>query len=204
MSYLKGYEHDQLLQQLRSVEQLIEEHKHEEARTALLALHSRAAAAKMSSAYLAWKLAIVFDCIGDGLKAAHYAELAVQLDPLALPFHGSLETILTRIRRTLADPELDASEAWIPQMYGTLQHLGEADDASHLAFAKHLLTRNDAAHALRVLEALTLLSPSFAAGWELLASVARKVGNQELAKNAEQQLGFVLAHPRFEEPAARA
>ena len=204
MSETESFEHDSLLQALHNAERLLDEEKHEEARLALLGIQARAAKLNVRSAYLAWKLAIVFDCLGDGVKAASYAELAVKGDPLALPFRGSMMTIVSRMRRTLADPQTDLAQDWIGTMYATLQHLGEADEGCHLAFAKNRIVKGDLAHALRVLQALTLLSPNFPAGWEALASVAKKLGNEELAQNAAQQLDFARASPRFDEPSAKA
>jgi predicted Zn-dependent protease len=115
--------------------------------------------------------------------AVRHIEHALALDPLSPEAIRSFEIISTRIRAALAVADVASPE--VPKLYQLLLGSDTTDAESHLMMARHLEQTGQLDASLRLLQALTLLSPSFRPGWTLLAQVARKMGQEELARSAE-------------------
>lgn len=154
------------------------------ARAALEAVRGRATALKVRSAYLAWKLAVAYDSLEEPEMAVKFAEEALELDPLALPFRGSFGVIARRIRSTMLADDVNVVEQWVANFYRLLVGMGEADPRCHLVMARHEALNGRLPQSRKLLEALTLLAPTFAEGWAELSLVARQMGDVAAAENA--------------------
>jgi tetratricopeptide (TPR) repeat protein len=204
MPLIRDLEHDRLLAALRKAESLLDEHKYDEARDELLQVHARAGKHGLRSAYLAWKMSIAFDCLCEPEKAAEYIEQAITLDPLSLPYQASQQAIIERLRSTLADPDTDLKAPWIAKLYALLQHFGEAEPASHLAYAKHRALNGDLEQALSILQALTLLNPAFDGAFRELIAVATQLERHDIAREAADQLRLIDRKGALGTPVAQA
>jgi predicted Zn-dependent protease len=154
-----------------------------EAERLLTQLLADSKAGDVQSASLYRDLAVVSDAKGEFQMAVRHIEHALALDPLSPEVIRSFEIISTRIRAALAEAEAASPE--VPKLYQLLLGSDTADSESHLMMARHLEQTGQFDASLRLLQALTLLSPSFRTGWTLLAQVARKLGQEDLARSAE-------------------
>lgn len=153
----------------------------EQSRAALQEVKADCARLGIDSAWVNWRLACALDSLGEPDQALEFVERALLIDPLATPFTHSRGIILRSLRGKLAA----ANAADAGRFYERLARAGEADDEAHLTMARHHAAsgKNDA--ALRLLEALTVLSPACRDAWVELARVARLAGREDQARVAE-------------------
>jgi Flp pilus assembly protein TadD len=168
-----------LAEDLRRLERLVE--VRDEAAEALANdLAARARKLGIQSPCLTWLRGIVADLGGNLLQAFQLIEEALSVDPIAPPFHQSRGVVLRRLREFLCG----LREPGDPQtltLWETLARAGAADDGCHLALARHHVAKGNDAQALLVLDAVTTLSPACAEAWALKATVATRLGDQQLA-----------------------
>jgi tetratricopeptide (TPR) repeat protein len=144
-------------------------------------LHAECARAGVRSAWAQWRLGIALDQADSPERALPLVEAALAVDPLAPPFLYSRAVVVGRLRKKL----LAAAPAEAPALYQLLTAGGDADEECHLAMARHFAAAGDQVAALRLLEALTILSPGNPEVWTEYARVARLAGREELARAAE-------------------
>lgn len=177
----------QAIQELISrAEAAFDRGNHAEAREQLLSARALAAEAGLSSGFLVWRLCVVSDLLNDWRTAMKLAKEAILLDPLALPFRRSLRIVLDKLRQQLLDVAARANAAdELEPLYEALILEGAADDKVHVALAGHLLRKGDAAGALRLTNAVTLLSPACSEAWRVKAQACRALGDEPAAREAE-------------------
>lgn len=179
---------DELLDGIRRVRDLIEAKEHAKASELANRVLMDAKAAGIESAQATWMAAVAAD-YADDLEAAFVAaNEAVGLDPLSPEYENSWHFIARRVRVALADPERVWDDPTTPRMYELLRDAGQADGRAHLQHARYLVAVAKPQDALRALDALTTLMPTFVAAWELLAQVAREVGDERRLAEAEAGL----------------
>lgn len=163
----------------------VEREDFDDASAALLKLRAELANKGVRSAHVAWSLAITSDGQGELEKALDYICEALELDPLALPYQRSYDVIIERIRKMLGNEERSPVDASTPRIYEVLTRAGEGDSTSHLAMARWHFHAGDHRSSMRLLEALTTLNPSFRLAWQWKARVARALGDNETATQAD-------------------
>jgi hypothetical protein len=141
----------------------------EEARQGFVEVLAEAKRLGLRSAWLLWRQAIVLDQSRSPELALPFIDEAIALDPLVPPFHESRTIIVRNLRRKLLGCEVPEE---LRELYAVLQQSSEADEECHLAMAKTSAEGGMVEEALRILEALTVLSPACSEGWaELRAAV---------------------------------
>lgn len=163
----------------------VEREDFDDASIALLKLRADLESKGVRSAHVAWSLAITSDGQGDLEKALDYICEALELDPLALPYQRSYDVIIERIRKMLGNEERSPVDATTPRIYEVLMRAGECDATSHLAMARWHFHAGDHRSSMRLLEALTTLNPSLRLGWQWKARVARALGDDKTATEAD-------------------
>jgi hypothetical protein len=143
--------------------------------------------AGINSACLAWLRAIVTDLRGDPLQALHLIEEALAVDPIAPPFLNSRAVIVRRLREALCRPDREAADPETLTLWNTLAHAGAADDSCHLALVRHHVAKGNDLEALRLLDAVTTLSPASVEAWAMKAQVATRLGDIPLASEASAE-----------------
>ncbi|MBI5542426.1 MAG: tetratricopeptide repeat protein [Deltaproteobacteria bacterium] len=182
------------LSDLARVQEYIDKDEFEEAKELLERVRSWCSRHKIRSAHVSWLLAIVCDYLDDLPAAVGHVEDALEVDPVSPSFHRSFEIVTERIRRALCDEHRKPDDPETPRLYELLLRLGEADVPSHLAMARFHVRQGDSSAAFRVLDAVTVLSPGHRDAWLLKAVVARSLGEEELAREADLEAAN-LAHP---------
>ncbi len=177
-----------LLADIGQVRDLIEAKEYEKASELANRILVNAKAAGIESAQATWMAAVAADYADDLEAAFAAASEAVRLDPLSPEFQNSWAYIARRIRAALADPERACEDPATPRLYELLRDAGQADGRAHLQHARYLGAVGKPQDALRALDALTMLMPTFFAAWELLAQVAREVGDERRLAEAEAGL----------------
>jgi tetratricopeptide (TPR) repeat protein len=172
---------------------LLDERDWAGAREAFAALRARVAKLGLQSSYVAWGLAVALDNLGETEMAFEAVSEAVQKDPMNPACHHSFDVIAGRLRATLADPDRALDDPSTPRLYALLQHAGEADVPSHLAMARHLAHAGQHEAALRLLDAVTLLSPASRDAWLQKAALARGLGGDALAASCEAEAAAIAA-----------
>jgi len=170
---------------LSEAQDLMDARDYEKARDLLLEVEVDIQRASIRSAHVHWLLGITLDNLGDLPMALSHIEKAIELDPLAVPFHRSFDIVTNRIRASLVAPERDPGDESTPRLYELLVRSGEADTGCHVAMARHHLHAGELDEAMRLLVAVTTLDPLHHEAWVLTAALARKAGDAELAERAE-------------------
>ena len=177
-----------LLADIGQVRDLIEAKEYAKASELANRIIVNAKAAGIESAQATWMGAVAADYAGD-LEAAFVAATeAVRLDPLSPEYQNSWLVIARRIRRALSSPDRAWNDPTTPRLYELLLDTSQADGTSHLQHARYLDSIGKPEEALRALDALTMLMPMYVAAWELLAHVAREVGDERRLAEAEAAL----------------
>ena len=169
---------------LEKLNQLTESRELDEALALVERLNKEAAGMGVTSAFLNWQTAIVYDYRGQAELAFSHIQTALALDPFVRPFFDSKEIIVTRIRGMLADTKWKADDEATPRLWKMLSQAGEADDATHLALARYHLATGNAPEALRVVDALTVLRPALRDAWLLKAEIGTKLNDAGMAERA--------------------
>lgn len=171
---------------LRRALALVDQGQAKEALDVYRALLVEAQKAGFETAYLHYVSAYACLALGDLEAAFGEVSLAVERDPLAVPFRSALEDVTRRIREVLADPAREAADPSTPRLYRLLVQGDAADVTAHVVMGRHLLAtgERDAARALAT--ALTQLHPASEEAWELAGDAGDR-------RAAEQARGAVLA-----------
>lgn len=172
---------EKLARAVTKAERLAEEQRHEEALKLINDIQGQAARVGVQSAYLHWLKAVLLDTAPAPLtrhdQALEQIQAAITLDPLSVPFRNSRRAILHNLKALIADPHQSTVD--VPRIWALLVDVGEADDESHLALARHHLAVGALDDALKVLTALTVLSPSNPRAWTMRVEVAAKLATPE-------------------------
>ncbi len=140
--------------------------------------------AGIASGTIEWSLAICHERLGEFEPAVEHIQAALALDPFDGAYNNSYSVIVARLRDAVAFVGNLGGDPDTERYYALLLRIGEADVAAHLVAARHLLAVGRAPEALRVLDALTVLSPSCASAWSLLAEAAAAIGDSARAHRA--------------------
>ncbi|MCC6334293.1 MAG: hypothetical protein IT380_09935 [Myxococcales bacterium] len=187
---------DDLWQQLRRIEQLIESRDIDGALKLLGQVELQVAQAGIESPHLAWLRAIAEDNRSDYEAALTSIQRAIAMDPVAPPFRHSFKVIAAHIREALGEQQGREPLPSTPKLWEVLTRAGEADDGVHLALARHHLAGGVPLEALRVLKAVTTLSPGNIDAWGLLLRVAIKLDDAEVIAEARLKSAVVGASPQ--------
>ncbi len=145
------------------------------------------------SAFICFVNAIYADYSGDAVAAFNFIQEAIAMDPAAPPYRHSEAVIIRGLRRRLTAPDRDAADRETPRIWALLANIGEADDACHLALAGfHVATSNDL-EAMRIVDAVTTLAPGNRDAWLLKASIATRLGDEQLATRARAEAAAAAA-----------
>lgn len=134
------------------------------------------------SAFALWATAVVNDHAGRLLEALGYVLRALEADPAMVPGEQSLHVIVARCREAVVDGDGPAEDRLA--LCRALAENSLDDDYVREALAELLLERGEAAEALRVAQALTVLSPRSASAWKVVHSAAKALGDEKLATEA--------------------
>jgi len=145
------------------------------------------AMAGITSAHVLWLLAVTNDYLGEVEEAFRLITEAVTVDPMEPSIEKSFIIITDRIRRMLIDPDRDPADESTPRLHDMLVQAGKADELVHVAMARHLEAVGKPDEALRLLDAVLLLSPACRDAWVVKAIVAKNVGREEEALAAEAE-----------------
>jgi hypothetical protein len=186
---------DRILERIRRIEQLLEERSFNEARDLALELVAATNRAGIRSPHLHWLLAVIHDQLQELVPAFSYIQEAVSMDPLAPPLRHSVSVIAAHIRAVLKSPERLENDESIPRLWEILARNGEADDDTHVVMARYQLATSNALEALRLLDAVTTLTPGCEQAWALKVAVAVKLGDRALAERAAAEAAAIGAEP---------
>lgn len=145
------------------------------------------AVAGVRSAHVLWLLAITNDYLGEVEEAFRLIMEAITVDPMEPNIEKSFTIITDRIRRVLIDSERDIADESTPRLHGMLVSAGKADELVHVAMARYLEAVGQGVEALKLLDAVLLLSPACRDAWVVKAIVAKNLGREEEALAAEAE-----------------
>jgi tetratricopeptide (TPR) repeat protein len=145
------------------------------------------ALAGVRSAHVLWLLAVTDDYLGEVEEAFQFITEAMAIDPMEPNIERSFNVITDHIRRMLIDPERDLSDESTPRLHDMLVRAGKADELVHIAMARHLATVGKDSEAMKLLDAVLLLSPPCRDAWVVKSLLARKMGLLDEAVAAEAQ-----------------
>lgn len=174
-----------MLADMRRAHELVNERDYSEAKKVVEKVAAGLAWANARSAHVIWALAVVNDYLGDLGEALKHIMEAIRMDPLEPAITRSFDIITDKLRHALIDAERDPSDETTPGLYAVLVQADRADDMVHVAMARHLDAVGKAAEAMKLLDAVVLLSPACRDAWLLKAAVARNLGLVEEAVAAE-------------------
>lgn len=177
----------ELNQQSAHAHKLIADERFDEARELLLPLRVKAVALGVPCGTIDWNLAMALDCLGDLERAFEHIVSAVRQDPLHGGFQNSFDAISNRMRAALADPTRESADPSTPRLYDLLNSAGESDVPCHLAMAKYHAATGREGDALKLLDAVTLLSPVSRDAWAQKALLAKAMGDELLWATCEAQ-----------------
>lgn len=175
-----------------------------EAREILVQARTDCERAGIESGFLLWRLCVVFDLMKEHELAFKYAQEALRQDPLAPPFRNSFAIVAKKMRAAILDAE--GAPDWVPRFYDLLVHACEASDAVHVSMGRWLHAQGQHERALKLVNAVTLLSPGCADAWTLRGAICRSLGDEQAAREAEIEAAAVAgpAPPPFAVPGATA
>ena len=181
-----------ILEALDRSDDLLERQEVTEARDVLLQARTDWERAGGESGFLSWRLAVVFDLLKEYEVSFKYAQDAILQDPLAPPFRSSFGIAARALRKAILEsPGQPGAAEFVPRMYDLLVHAGEGDDAVHVAMARHLHGLGEHQRALKLVNAVTLLSPGEAEAWLLRAAICRALGDEQAAREADVEAAAV-------------
>ena len=177
----------QLVWDVHRAQKCLDDGEYEQARDLFLELRARARKLGAESAHVHWALAVAYDNLGELEMAFTAISAAVNLDPLEPAGHRSFDIITGHMRAALADENRAPDDPSTSKIYELLVGAGEADVPCHLAMARHLAHTGKRDEAMKMLDAVTLLAPVSRDAWLQKASLARAMGNMELAMQCEAE-----------------
>jgi hypothetical protein len=176
-----------LLADLARVHEHGERREYAEAKKLALNVAGGLAWAGVASAHLTWVLAVLSDYAGESEEAFKFVSEAMRMDPLEPNIQKSFDIITDRIRRALIDPERDPADESTPKFHAMLVEAGKADELVHIAMARHLAEVGMGDEAMKLLDAVLLLSPVCRDAWVVKAMLAKKLGLVDEAAAAEAE-----------------
>jgi tetratricopeptide (TPR) repeat protein len=184
-----------IIEQIEQADQLAERDEHAEARDVLLAAQAECERAGIESGFVSWRLSVAFDILEEYEVAFKYVQEALRLDPFAPPFRSSFGIIVGRMRKAIVGAEPGETE-FVPRLYELLAHAGEGTDAVHVAMARDLEARGESERALRLMDAVTLLSPGCRDAWLARAAICRSMGDGDAARAADVEAAALVERPK--------
>jgi tetratricopeptide (TPR) repeat protein len=179
---------EELVAALHRVQELIDKRDNDEAIT--LATSVRSECRRLTgrdSANAAWLASIAADNGGDPEKAYGLVSEALDIDPVCLPFDNSRNIILKHLRAVLIAPDRNAADPGIERTYHMLMNAGRADEACHLALTRHYVATGRLDEAFKMADALTELFPRLSEAWVIMADLARRKGDDDLARSCDDE-----------------
>jgi tetratricopeptide (TPR) repeat protein len=167
----------QLREQLREALEAYDQQKLAGASAQLERLAVQAKAAGLRSPTILVNLAMTRDALDDKEGAFRAMCEALVLDPLSPRADEHFVRLGTTLRAQLAESSRAGADEATPRLYALLSEVGETDATSQVALARYRLASGDHAGASALLEALTLVQPSFAEAWTLRADLALRQGD---------------------------
>ena len=186
---------DAIMEQLEQADRLFDGDEHAEARDMLLAARGDCERAGIESGFVSWRLSVVFDILEEYELAFRHVQEALRSDPFVPPFRNTFGVIVGRMRNAIiaAEPgEMD----FVPRLYELLARAGEGTDAVHVAMARDLNARGEGEQALRLVDAVTLLSPGCRDAWLARAAICRSIGDDEAAREADVEAAALAEGPK--------
>lgn len=176
-----------MLADMQRVDELGQQRQYAEAKELALKVKAGLAWAGVGSAHVEWLLAVLSDYLAESEQAFKHITEAMRMDPLEPSIEKSFGIITDKLRRTLIDPERDPADESTHRLHGLLVQAGCADELVHLAFARHLAEVGKGEEAMKVLDAVLVLSPACRDAWVVKAVVAKKFGFIDEAAAAEAE-----------------
>jgi hypothetical protein len=167
----------QLRQAMREALDAHDQHKAAAASAQLERVSTEAKAAGVRSATLLLNLAVTRDALEDKEGAFRAMCEAVVLDPLNPCCSDHFISLSAALRVQLAGSSLEGADEATPRLHALLSEVGETDASSQVALARYRLASGAHAAAGVLLEALTLVQPSYAEAWTLRAELALRQGD---------------------------
>jgi Flp pilus assembly protein TadD len=184
---LTGEARKRLLADVARVHEHGERREYVEAKALALKVQERLAQAGVRSAHLLWLLGITTDYLGEFEKAFQHITEAMTLDPLEPNIVRSFDIITDHLQRALTDPERDVADESTPRLHGMLVRAGKADEGAHIAMARHLAEVGKAEEAVKLLDAVLLLSPTCRDAWAVKAILSANLGRDAEAMAAQAE-----------------
>jgi tetratricopeptide (TPR) repeat protein len=166
-----------LQQELPALKQLLDEKQWKEVQEKVTGLQREARSLGIDSAYLWWCLAVAHDELGEPLAALDAISHAARLDPA----HPSSRRIFREVcanARARLRAEAPTSPL-IPELHERLFRIGEADVASHLVRARYEFERGDKALAVKLVDAVLVLTPACLEACQLRYEMAARSGDED-------------------------
>jgi tetratricopeptide (TPR) repeat protein len=184
-----------IIEQLEQADQLAEHHEHAEAREVLLAAQAECKRAGIESGFVSWRLSVAFDILEEYEVAFKYVQEALRLDPFAPPFRSSFGIIVGRMRKAIVAAEPGTAD-FVEPLYKLLVRAGEGTDAVHVAMARDFNARGESELALRLIDAVTVLSPGCRDAWLARAAICRTMGDGNAARAADIEAAALAERPK--------
>jgi tetratricopeptide (TPR) repeat protein len=184
-----------MLADLAKVHEHGERREYADAKTLALKVKAGLAWAGVRSPHIEWLLAVCSDYLGEVEEAFHYITEAMTLDPLEPSVQKSFDIIANRLRGMLLDANRDLADDSTPRLHRMLVEAGKADELVHLAMARHLAEVGKDAEAMKLVEAVLLLSPTCRDAWLAKATLAKKLGLADEAVAAEAEASACDGEP---------
>jgi tetratricopeptide (TPR) repeat protein len=184
-----------MLADLARVHEHGERREYAEAKNLALKVAGGLAMAGVESAHVSWLLAITCDYQGQMEEAFKFISEAMRMDPLEPNIEKSFCIIVDKLRRTLIDPDRDPADEATPKLHSMLVQSGKADELVHLAMARHLAEVGKGEEAMKLVDAVLLLSPACRDGWVVKTVLAKKMGLVEEAIAAEAEASALDGGP---------
>jgi hypothetical protein len=175
-----------MLNDMKHVHELVGEQKYDEALKLTENVFAGLNWAGVQSVHVRWALAVINDYRGEGEAAFKHIMEAARMDPLDPTVVRSFDIITDKLRRSLLDPSRDLADESTPRLHAMLVEAGKADELVHVAMARHLAETGRGEQAMKLLDAVTTLTPDCRDAWVVKAMLASKLGMAELAATAEQ------------------
>lgn len=176
-----------MLADMQRADEFGRQHKFADGRELLLKVKAGLACAGVRSAHVEWLLAVFSDYLGEIEQAFRHIMEAMRVDPLEPSIEKSFGIITDKLRDMLIDPERDLADESTPHWYAMLGAAGKADELVHVAMARHLAGVGKEGEAMKLLNAILMLSPVCRDAWVVKSMLAKKMGLLEEAVAADAE-----------------